>query len=155
MRIVVDSNIVFSAILNSQGKIGQLIINGSKHFQFYTTGLLEKEIKTHKNKILTISGFSNEQFENIYQTITGRIKFVDEVLVSDKCISEAFDLVKDIDKNDTLFVALANHINAQLWTGDKKLAKGLKRKEYSKIISTNELFEKHLAKQSLFKRKTK
>ncbi len=27
-KIVVDSNIVFSAILNSQSNIGQLIING-------------------------------------------------------------------------------------------------------------------------------
>lgn len=155
MRIVVDSNIVFSAILNSQGKIGQLIINGSKHFQFYTTGLLEEEIKTHKNKILKISGFSNDQFEKIYQIITVRIKFVDEILISDKCLSEATKLVKDIDENDALFIALTNHMNAQLWTGDKKLAKGLKRKGYKKIISTNELYEKLLAKQSLFKRRIK
>jgi len=155
MRIIVDSNIVFSAVLNSKGKIGQLIINGSKHFTFYTVGLLEKEIKTHKDKILKISGFSNEQFENVYQTVTGRIKFVDEILISDKCLSEAIDLVKDIDENDALFVALANHINAQLWTGDKKLARGLKRKGYTKLISTNELYEKFLAKHSLFRRKAK
>lgn len=32
MKIVVDSNIVFSAILNSEGKIGNLLINGSKYF---------------------------------------------------------------------------------------------------------------------------
>ncbi len=30
MKIVIDSNIVFSAILNAKSKIGQLIINGSK-----------------------------------------------------------------------------------------------------------------------------
>jgi predicted nucleic acid-binding protein len=44
MKIIIDSNIVFSAILNSQGKIGQLIINGSKFFKFYTVGLLKEEI---------------------------------------------------------------------------------------------------------------
>lgn len=40
MKIVIDLNIVFSAILNTKSKIGQLIINGSKYFDFYTVGLL-------------------------------------------------------------------------------------------------------------------
>ena len=51
MKIIVDTNIVFSAMLNSQGKIGQLIINGDKFFKFYTVGLLEEEIWNHKDKI--------------------------------------------------------------------------------------------------------
>ena len=155
MRIVVDSNIVFSAILNSQGKIGQLIINGSKHFHFYTPALLEEEIKTHKNKILKISGFSYEQFETIYKTLTARINFVEEAIIPDKYLFEAIKLVKDIDENDALFIALTNHMNAQLWTGDKKLAKGLKRKGYQKLISTNELYMKFLAKQSFLKGRIK
>lgn len=64
MKIIVDTNIVFSAILNSQGKIGQLIINGSKFFKFYSVGLLKDEIEEHKDKIFKISGFTNEQFKN-------------------------------------------------------------------------------------------
>jgi predicted nucleic acid-binding protein len=59
MKIIVDSNIVFSAILNSQGKIGQLIINGIKYFEFYSIGLLKEEITKHKPKILAISGFND------------------------------------------------------------------------------------------------
>jgi len=50
MKIVVDSNIVFSAILNSQGKIAQLIINGSKYFSFFSVNLLKEEIlKAYKS----------------------------------------------------------------------------------------------------------
>lgn len=45
MKIVIDSNIVFSAILNTKSKIGQLIINGSQYFDYYTIGLLKTEIK--------------------------------------------------------------------------------------------------------------
>jgi len=41
MKIVVDTNIVFSAILNTKGKIGQLILNGSKFFDFYTVAQLQ------------------------------------------------------------------------------------------------------------------
>ena len=133
MRIIVDSNIVFSAILNSQGKIGQLIINGNKYFKFYTVGLLKEEILEHKKKILSISGFSNIQFEISYQVITRRIQFVDEILIPDKEIEESVELVKNIDENDALFVAMTNHLRAKLWTGDKKLITGLKKKNYSKL----------------------
>lgn len=155
MKIIVDSNIVFSAILNSQGKIGQLIINGSKFFKFYTVGLLKDEIEEHKDKILKISGFSKEQFIKSYQTITKRIIFVDAILISDKDLTKAIDLVAEIDENDALFVALTNHLNGKLWTGDKKLIMGLKKKRYSKTITTNELYEQFLEKQIAIKRRLK
>lgn len=155
MKIIVDSNIVFSAILNSQGKIGQLIINGSRHFKFYTVGLLKEEIEEHKDKILSISGFTNQQLKNSYQTITNRITFVDEILLSDRELLKAIDLVAEIDENDALFVALTNYLNGKLWTGDKKLILGLKNKQYSKTISTNELYEQFLEKQLTIRRRFK
>jgi predicted nucleic acid-binding protein len=155
MKIIVDSNIVFSAILNSQGKIGQLIINGSKFFKFYSIGLLKEEIELHKDKILKISGFTNQQFIKSYQTITKRITFVDEILISDKDIHKAIDLVAEIDENDALFVALTNHLNGKLWTGDKKLFMGLMEKRYIKAISTNDLYEQFLEKQTTIRRKQK
>jgi hypothetical protein len=40
VKIPINSNIVFSAILNSLAKIGQLIINGSRFFKFFTIVLL-------------------------------------------------------------------------------------------------------------------
>ena len=155
MKIIVDTNIVFSAILNSQGKIGQLIINGSKFFTFYTVGLLKDEIGEHKEKILKISGFANDQFIKSYETITKRITFVDEILISDKELIKALDLVADIDENDALFVALTNHLNGKLWTGDKKLIAGLQRKGYSKTLSTDELYEQFLGKQLTIRRRKK
>ena len=48
MKIVVDSNIVFSAILNSQSQIGQLLIDGSNYFEYYSIRLLKEEILNHK-----------------------------------------------------------------------------------------------------------
>lgn len=155
MKIIVDTNIVFSAILNSQSKIGQLIINGSKFFKFYTVGLLKNEIEEHTDKILTISGFTKDQFIKSYQTITKRITFVDEILISDKDILKAIDLVAEIDENDALFVALTNYLNGKLWTGDKKLVSGLKKKRYSRTISTNDLYEQFLEKQISIRQRLK
>ncbi|MCA1759564.1 MAG: hypothetical protein LC658_07325 [Bacteroidales bacterium] len=141
MRIVVDSNIVFSAILNSQSRIGQVIINSSNFFQFYSVMLLKEEIKLHKDKIRSITGFTNQQFQVSFQKITSRISFIDDILIPDEVINEAVNLVAGIDEKDSLFVALANYMNAKLWTGDKKLTSGLKSKGYSRTISTNDIYD--------------
>jgi predicted nucleic acid-binding protein len=56
-------------------------------------------------------------------------------------ISEARQLVRDIDMDDFAFVALANYLNAFLWTGDRVLIDGLRKKGYRNIISTLELIK--------------
>lgn len=141
MKIVVDSNILFSAILNSQSRIGQVIINNSNFFQFYSVLLLKEEIKLHKDKIRSITGFTNQQFLISFQKITSRIIFIEDILIPDEVISEAVDLVAGIDEKDSLFVALANYMNAKLWTGDKKLTSGLISKGYTRTISTNDIYD--------------
>jgi predicted nucleic acid-binding protein len=147
MKIVVDSNIVFSAILNSQGKIAQLIINGSKYFSFFSVNLLKEEILNHKDKLLSISGLTENQFESAFSHIASRIKFVDGILISDQDLDKATILTQDIDENDILFVALTNHLGAKLWTGDKKLSTGLKKKKYFRTLTTNELYDLFIEKE--------
>ncbi len=147
MKIVIDSNIVFSAILNTKSKIGQLIINGSMFFSFYTVGLLKDEIFEHRSKILELTGFTENQFNEIYQLIADKIRFVDEILLTDEEISKASDLVSGIDNDDAMFVALNNHLLANLWTGDKQLINGLKKKGYSRLFTTDDLYQLYLLRQ--------
>jgi predicted nucleic acid-binding protein len=155
MKIVVDSNIVFSAILNTKSKIGQLIINGSKYFDFYTVGLLKDEIFKHKDKIIDSTNYNEDQFNDTFHLITNRLVFVDDILLTDSDLNKAIDLVSGIDEDDTLFVALTNHLVANLWTGDKRLINGLKKKGYSRILTTDELYEIFLDKQLTTRRKKK
>jgi predicted nucleic acid-binding protein len=147
MKIVVDSNIVFSAILNAQSNIGQLLINGSKYFDFFTIGLLKDEIINHREKILRIAGFTEPQFTDTFLLIIKNIKLVDDVLLSDEDIDQAINLVSDIDENDAMFIALNIHLSSILWTGDKRLINGLKKKSYSKIVTTDELHQIFLDKE--------
>jgi predicted nucleic acid-binding protein len=147
MKIVVDTNIVFSAIMNTQGKLGQIIINGSRFFQFYSIALLKDELNNHKNKILRYSGYSEEQYEQILKIILGKIRFVEDILISDEEFRKALKTVMDIDENDAPFIALNNHLNSTLWTGDMKLYRGLKGKGYSRIKSTEEIYKLYLSKE--------
>ena len=147
MKIVVDTNIVFSAILNTQGKIGQILINGSKHFSFCSVSLLKDELKNHQEKLLKTSGYSLNQLEDIFQLILQKIDFIDDIFISDKSVKIALNLTKEIDENDTLFIALANELNSPIWTGDKKLIAGLNAKGYHKILTTEKLYEKFLEQE--------
>jgi predicted nucleic acid-binding protein len=62
-------------------------------------------------------------------------------------------LTADIDEEDTIFVALNDHLKAHLWTGDKKLTNGLRDKGYDRIISTDEVYSIFLKKELQRRRK--
>jgi predicted nucleic acid-binding protein len=65
MKVVVDTNIVFSAILNSDGKIGDLLLNSGKYIDFYSAEYLRYEIANHYEKL---SKISKQPIEKIIKT---------------------------------------------------------------------------------------
>jgi predicted nucleic acid-binding protein len=139
MKIVVDTNLVFSALLNSNGTIGRLLLNSRNCFEFYSCKYLQKEIQNHLPKIRRYAQLDNADLFELLSLIESRIFFIDESFLPPTIITEAKELVKDIDFEDFAFVALANHLDALLWTGDKMLIDGLRKKGYRKIINTMEL----------------
>jgi predicted nucleic acid-binding protein len=54
MKIIVDTNIVFSALLASNNTIGDLLFNSDKHFDFYSCSYMRYEIKKHWEKLKNI-----------------------------------------------------------------------------------------------------
>jgi len=58
MRVVVDTNIVFSAILNTNSTIATVLIKPGKRVNFYSTEQLFSEIKDHKEKLKTLSNLA-------------------------------------------------------------------------------------------------
>ena len=132
---------MFSAILNPDNPIGLLLMTSFQTHNFYTVSLLKEEIYKHQNKILKISGYTLKQFEEVYNLILSKLSFIDDVLISDESLNQAIELVKNIDINDALFVALSIQTESILWTGDKKLYNGLKLKGYDEIMLTDEISE--------------
>ena len=140
MRIVVDSNIAFSAILNSNSKIGTIILHPKSLFNFYSTHQLLEEIEAHKDKLKSLSGYSEAELDQITHLITQKIRFINIKLIPHEIFRKALSLTHDVDIDDTEFVALAEHAKAKLWTGDKKLIQGLSEKNWKKVVSTEDLF---------------
>ena len=137
--VVVYSNIVFSAILNTQSTIGDLLLNFPNQFNFYSCDCLKTEISKYDGKLLKIAKLYEENLELAKQLIFKNIEFIDEQEILIKFRLNAFQLVKDIDVNDLPFIALNKYLESTLWTGDKKLINGLKQKEYKTLATTEDL----------------
>ena len=141
MRIIVDANIVFSGILKSDGKIGDLLINSGGIFKFISPDYLRIEIYRHLDKLVKISKLSMEQVLEAEFQICKSISFISDAQISKANWEFAENLVFDVDKKDLSYIAFSKQFKAKVWSGDKALIKGLADKRFSNFISTNELWD--------------
>jgi len=139
MKIVVDTNIIFSTLLNSNSTIGDLLFNSDKNFEFYSCNYMRFEIKKHWERLKKISKLSEEQLQVSYTQVLTKIKFVNEEIIPVETWLASEDITNGIDIDDTDFVALTKFLKATLWTGDKVLYKSLKKIGFKKILNTTEI----------------
>ena len=81
MKIIVDTNIVFSAILNSNSRIGKILLNSKQHFQFFSCNYLRIEIQRHKNKLLKLTKLTEPHLAELERLLIQKITFIDERLI--------------------------------------------------------------------------
>ena len=143
MNLVVDTNIIFSAIISDKGKIGELLLNKPFDLNFFSPTFLLDELDNHSKRILSITKYSEEEYLQIKSFVTKNIEFIDPDNVSKNDWEKSYELTEDVDEDDASFVALSLQTNALLWTGDKKLIKGLKTKHFDNIITTDMLYTKY------------
>ena len=140
-KIIVDTNIIFSCLLNSEGAIGDLIFNSENIFKFYSSQYMRFEIRKHWNKLKKISKLTDAKLETAYDKMLIKLTFIDEELITQNHWERAENLVIDIDLDDTDFVALTGYLKGGLWTGDKPLYEGLKGKRFRTIYNTRDMIK--------------
>lgn len=145
MLLVSDSNIIISVLITPGGTISKIIFSKRK-FKIIAPELLKVEIKRYKEKILKLSGYTEKEYNALLKELYSQIEFIDTTEIPKSYTKQAYDLVKDVDINDLDFVELALYKKCLLWTTDKVLINGLRKKGFTKIITTAEL-KKHLYKK--------
>ena len=138
MRLVVDTNFVFSAVLNSNSRIARILIAGRRHFEFNSCHFLHAELLKHRPKLRSLTGLSNAEVEEVIDKVTGNIRFVDETTLSSRLILDTERVLVKVDLKDVPFVALARKLRARLWTGDRALVRGLEPSHPRLTISTTD-----------------
>ena len=137
MRIVVDTNIVFSALISSSSIIPEIIIAPYGNFKFYTSEYLFYELEEHKIKLQKASKLTEKEINRAKIELFKYINIISLDIIPQEIWQKAERLTFDIDPDDISFVALSIFLNAYLWTGDKTLYNGLQNKGFDKVILTS------------------
>jgi predicted nucleic acid-binding protein len=78
---------------------------------------------------------------DLIETVERKITFIDDKLLPLDVLTKAEGLTADVDCDDMPFIAVAEFLHANLWTGDKKLINGLAAKNYANFKTTKEMSE--------------
>jgi|688.fasta_scaffold32425_4 predicted nucleic acid-binding protein len=140
MEILIDSNLIYSALLKN-GRIARLILNPPNSITFFAPGYLLEEINSHWDKIIQLSGLPENDLKSSLDELMKNIVLLNYGLMGDEIFNEAEKICANIDEKDTIFVAISLFFNLTLWTGDKKLRKGLEKQGYFICINTDEIYK--------------
>ncbi len=132
MNIVLDSNILFSALIKNSFT-RKLILEYERQFLF--PEFIFEEIVSHKDELSSKSGLEEKEFNKLLGLLLGKV-----IIVSTKDIlpyrEEALAIIKDIDLDDVQFVACAlAYPDSVIWSNDGKL----KKQKRIKVLSTSEI----------------
>jgi predicted nucleic acid-binding protein len=142
MRLIVDTNIVFSGILNSESNISKILVHSSRKFEFHSPEFLKHEIGTHRSKLRKYLKLETSELDELIELTTSHIRFINESLIPEKYWTVASRLLATVNPMDAPFVALSAYLKATLWTGDKGLIRLLRTNTKIKVVTTSELLEK-------------
>jgi len=134
LNVVVDTNILFSILLRRQSHLRDVLMS-EKDARFYCCRMSIAELFKHKEKILKYTALTEEELFESLQEVLQRLSFHDELSISQPSIQGALELCQDVDEKDTPFVALTIDLDAVLWTGDRELADGLRKKGFDRFFA--------------------
>jgi predicted nucleic acid-binding protein len=139
MKVVVDTSAVMSAIMSKNGSVADVLLNPIFEFERYSCYFMPVELFKHKPKLLQYSKLEEPDLLDALYTTLRKINLVNESLISTQNWQLANELTKGVDNKDISFVALSLHLDATLWTLDKKLIYHLRDKGFEKVVNTQEL----------------
>lgn len=139
---IVDTNIVFSTAMNTQSRIGQFLMQSDvEKYTFYAPTYLKIELERHAPKLVSLSGLSESEVREIINLVYTKINFIDDAQIPIETYSQAARLVRDVDEYDVHFVALTNHLDEVLWTGDRKLYRHLLKMGFDKVVTFEDILD--------------
>ena len=127
--VVVDTNILFSALLRDDSTFAQLLLGSNRTFAICESVIVE--LFEHKEKVVRLSKLDEEQVVRLYYTLVRHLSICKEDLIEPVHREQARGLCADIDPADAPHVALTLQLDGLLWTGDGKLKNGLAKKGFA------------------------
>jgi predicted nucleic acid-binding protein len=130
MKIVVDTNIIFSALLKEDNRYARALIKNEDAHDFYAVYFTIVELFKHKERIKQFSKLSEEDILEALYELLKHIHIINDDLISVPSWKAAMQLTHDVDIKDVPNIALTLELDAQLWTNDNELKRGLQAKGF-------------------------
>lgn len=92
------------------------------------------ELFKYKEKIISLTNKTEIEVLEILYHLLLQVSFYNEKDLSLHSRQTSYDLCKDIDPKDAVFVALSLELDAPIWTGDQKLKRGLTAKGFTNFF---------------------
>ncbi len=132
MKFVIDTNIIFSALIKDSVTRAILLISGKT---FYYPETAFEEIKKYRELMASKAHLSAKEFDKLFEFLRKRINIVPEKTFR-PFLLEADKEIGAVDKKDVMFLALALALpNEGIWSEDRHL----ERQKKVKVWKTNEM----------------
>lgn len=138
MDAIVDSNIIFSAIISGQEKY----IDIFKNHNLYIPDIVLLELSKYEERIIKKTKLEENIFKNFIRKLFEDITVIPRFAITKENYQKAFELCKEFDEKDTPFIALALEYNYPLWTNDKDIITFFENRKIISIVDFDTLISK-------------
>jgi len=133
-RVVVDTNILFAALLHKEARLREVILTDPVH-RFFSPRFVMVELFKHKERIAAATELPEEELLDCLNELLARITFVEEGAIPIGTWMEGRRLCADVDRKDAPFATLTLHLDGRLWSGDAELKAGLLAKGFDRFFT--------------------
>lgn len=131
MHLVVDTNVIFSALI-AGGRTREIII--TRPLNLFVPEFFHLELANNRDEVAEKTGLDMDDLRVLLNLLFEHLHVVprDEF---ETHLDEARRLIEEVDPDDVPFLALALHRDADLWSDDKHFQK----QEAVRVWRTHEL----------------
>ena len=134
--VVVDTNILFSALLRRSTRFAQILLQDPHSFVICESVLIE--LFSKKEKLVSLTRLESAELEKLLHLFLRRMALYKEDLIPSEHRQRAWELCGSVDPEDVPHVALTLAVNCLLWTGDQRLRAGLAARGFTRFFTPNE-----------------
>ncbi len=131
--VVIDTNILFSALLSPNAAFARVILTNTD-WAFFICETTLVEMFEHKEKLAQISKLTLNDILIVYRSLLRAITVYKEASIAAGHRQRAVELCHNVDSDDAPHVALTLQLNALLWTGDKRLKTALRQQGFDRFF---------------------
>ncbi|WP_022854168.1 PIN domain-containing protein [Thermodesulfatator atlanticus] len=139
MRVVIDTNLIFSLLLRKNKKLLGILF--SDEVALYAPPHLFLELFKHKDRLLKFTNLKENELLELLLAIFERIEVISYRRIPKDYRAKWFKKLEKCDPADFPFVLTAIVVEGKLWTGDFKLKNCLEENGIDVAITTEELIE--------------